>query len=451
MRSITSKLVLAFVGLSFLSVALIVLVISWTTSREFSRYLLDQNQARLVAALSKYYVEHQGWTGLNLDHLTFEGGKSINLDTRRRQSFALADIDGKIILGRGDFNTGGFLSSTTPLSGIPIQVNGKRVGSLYLRSLVIQQDVRDVAFLRRMNRLLILIGGGTVLFGFLLAVWLSRTLTRPIRELTAATKAIAKGKLGTFVPVRSRDELGDLAQSFNTMNAELERSLQVRRQMTADIAHELRTPLSLILGHTEAVHDGVLPPSVRSFEIIHEEALRLERLIEDLRVISLADAGELPLDFQPTCIDRWLNDLSASYDHLLQEKKICLQVEVAPEIPDVNMDCARMSQVLANILDNALRYSPIGGIIRLDAGLSQGQLLLRIQDCGPGVDQGDLERIFERFYRIDPSRQRADGGTGLGLAIAKSVVEKHNGSIYAQSQPGEGLTIEIRLPITQRG
>ncbi len=451
MRSITTKLVLAFIGISMLSVMLVSLVVGWSIRREFSRYLLDRNQAVLISALARYYAEHQSWAGLRIDRLLFGEGQSVDLDPRQRQSFALADVNGLVVLGMGQFGVGEKIAPAKLLDGIPIQVDGDRVGTLLLQNLAIQQDQRELAFLRRLNLFLFWVAAGTVGLAILLAVWLSRTLTRPVRELTAATRAISKGQLGVTVPVRSADELGELAQSFNQMNAELERSMQLRRQMTADIAHELRTPLSLILGHAEAVHDGVLPPSEKSFEIIREEALRLERLIDDLRVLSLADAGELSLEFQPADVGEWLRGVSERYQRLVEEKNIELAVEIAPDLPKVDMDSARMAQVMTNVLDNALRYTPKGGKIFLSASMAAEGLRLVIQDSGLGVSQEDLERIFDRFYRTDPSRQRGDGGSGLGLAIAKSLVEKHGGSIRAQSEPGEGLRIEICLPVSRRG
>lgn len=451
MRSITTKLILAFVGISMLSVMLVSLVVGWSIRREFSRYLLDRNQVLLVSALAKYYAENHSWAGLRIERLPLEAGRVINLDPRRKQSFALADANGLVVLGTGQYGVGEKLTPASLLGGIPILVDGSQVGTLKLQNLVIQQDQRELAFLRRLNRFLIWVAAGTVLLAVLLAVYLSRTLTRPILELTAATREVSRGRLGGTVPVRSDDELGELAQSFNQMNAELERSLQLRRQMTADIAHELRTPLSLILGHAEAVHDGVLPPSEKSFEIIREEALRLERLIDDLRVLSLADAGELTLEFQPTDVGEWLRDISERYRRLAEQKQIHLEVEIGSNLPEVDMDSARMTQVIANVLDNALRYTPQGGRVVLSADYQADHLRLVIQDSGPGVSQEDLARIFDRFYRADPSRQRSEGGSGLGLAIAKSLVEKHNGTIVAQSKPSEGLRIEISLPVSRHG
>ena len=185
-------------------------------------------------------------------------------------------------------------------------------------------------FIRRLSQSIYLSAIGTIILAFILGAILSRTITRPIRELTKATHEMAGGKFGQQVPVRSRDEIGELASSFNKMNDDLARSFNLRKQMTADIAHELRTPLSLIIGHAEAVHDGVLPASKENFEIIREEAERLEQLVNDLRILSLADAGELSVDFQPVEINKLLGDIQSHYMVPFNQKRITLDLEPAP-------------------------------------------------------------------------------------------------------------------------
>jgi signal transduction histidine kinase len=249
--------------------------------------------------------------------------------------------------------------------------------------------------------------------------------------------------------VRSNDELGELAQAFNRMSSELSRSVNARKQMTADIAHELRTPLSLILGHAEAVHDGVLPPTPENFEIIREEATRLEHLVNDLRILSLADAGELSIAPQIIETQRLLQEVAAIYQYQTQRKNITLDLDIASPLSNVEVDPGRMTQVLTNILDNALRHTPEGGRIVLSAKDVDDQVELAIQDSGPGLKPEDIDRIFDRFYRTDSSRQR-DGdfpsGSGLGLAIARSIVQAHGGQLSAESEPGNGLKVMIRLP-----
>jgi two-component system sensor histidine kinase BaeS len=291
--------------------------------------------------------------------------------------------------------------------------------------------------------------GGLVAVGLalVLALVLARTLTKPILELTNATQVVSGGALGHQVPVRSKDELGQLASSFNVMSADLVRSLQLRRQMTADIAHELRTPISIILGHAEAVHDGIMAASPESFEIIREEAGRLERLVEDLRTLSMADAGELQLMLRPSAPFQLLAQAQKSYAHQAAQQDVKLEVLADRSLPDVEVDPQRMNEVFTNILGNALRYTPPGGKIVLSAYRSGGTIEFKVQDSGPGVPAEDLERIFDRFHRVQTARSREEGGSGLGLAIAKSIVEKHQGTILAESRQGQGLAIVLRLPL----
>jgi signal transduction histidine kinase len=260
---------------------------------------------------------------------------------------------------------------------------------------------------------------------------------------------VSEGDLSQQVPVRSNDELGALAQAFNKMSSELSRSINARKQMTADIAHELRTPLSLIIGHAEAVHDGVLPPTTENFEIIREEATRLEHLVNDLRILSLADAGELSIQPQTIQPQRLIHDVASTYQYEVQRKNVKLELEIASPLPTIEVDSGRMTQVLTNILENALRHTPEGGRIVLSAKDAGDRVELAIQDSGPGLPAEDLERIFDRFYRTDASRQRDSafaGGSGLGLAIARSIVQAHGGQVSAESEAGQGLKIVIRLP-----
>jgi len=359
----------------------------------------------------------------------------------------MVDTNGLVVLPGEGYKIGDAISTSDLANGVPVQVNNKTVGTLLITRNAYHVSPQGSNFLNRINLQILLSGLIAMLLALLLAVIFSRNITRPIRELTAATQVVSEGKLAHEVPVRSRDEMGQLAASFNRMSADLSRSLNLRRQMTADVAHELRTPISIILGHAEAVHDGVLPASPETFEIIRDEAERLEHLVDELHTLSLADTGELKLSMRPYSPEKLIQDAQKIYRHQTKQKKISMQAKASTGLPEINIDPERMMEVFSNIIDNALRYTPEGGHITLSARQTDDSIEMSVQDSGPGVASDELDRIFERFYRTETSRARDKGGSGLGFAIAKSIVEKHSGRIWAESKPGEGLTIMIRIPI----
>ena len=447
MRSISSKLIIAFLSIGIVSVAIIFITARWNTRSEFIKFLTDQNQTDVITQLTEYHLANGTWVEVSTIFVQQGGGYSQGPGNRPPQPFTLADENGIVVFSNGKYKPGDRLSEDDLEVGTQITENGKVIGIYVPLRMPFEGRPRELEFIERTNLTLFygaLIGA---VLALILGILISRTLTRPIRELTRATHAISEGDLSQQVQVRTNDELGELAQAFNKMSAELSRSVNARKQMTADIAHELRTPLSLILGHAEAVHDGVLPPTVENFEIIREEATRLEHLVNDLRTLSLADAGELTINPQFIEPERLINEVASLYQYETQRKNISLDVDVDSPLPTIEVDPGRMTQVLTNILDNATRHTPEGGQITLSAKQVNDKVELAVQDSGPGVPPETLDRIFERFYRTDSSRQReGDGGSGLGLAIAKSIVQAHGGQLSAESEVGQGLKIIISLP-----
>src|SRR5687768_1226980 len=453
MRSISSKLILAFLIIGIASVAILFTTARSNTKSEFVRFLSDQTEKDLITQLSIYHLKNGSWDGVERIFLLNEDPKQPGFGAvsepadKRIVPFTLADENGNVIISNETYKVGDRLPGPVLRRGIPIKENGKIVGILLLMHVPFEGRPREVEFIETTNRTLLDGALMAAIIALILGVFLSRTLTRPIRELTRATQAVSEGDLSQQVPIRSNDELGELAKAFNKMSTELSRSVNARKQMTADIAHELRTPLSLILGHAEAVHDGVLAPTQENFEIIREEATRLEHLVDDLRILSRADAGELIINLQTIEPRRLLQEVASLYQYQTQKKNISLELDIASPLSTIEVDSGRMTQVLTNILDNAMRHTPEGGRIIISAKEHDDQIELAIQDSGPGLNAEDLDRIFERFYRTDASRQREDSsGSGLGLPIAKSIVQAHGGSISAESEAGKGLKIIVRLP-----
>ena len=453
MRSISTKLILAFLSIGIISIAILFTTARSSTRPAFISFLSDQAEKDLIGELAIYHLKNGSWAGVERIFLFREDPKQPVFgpipDRKKIVPFTLADEAGKVIISNERYKVGDHVPESDLTLGVPIKEDGKIIGILLPMRVPFEGQPPEVEFIESTNRTLLYGALMAAIIALLLGIFLSRTLTRPIRELTQATHAVSEGDLSQQVPIRSNDELGELAKAFNKMSTELSRSVNIRKQMTADIAHELRTPLSLILGHAEAVHDGVLPPSRENFEIIREEAARLEHLVKDLRILSLADAGELSINPQTVEPQRLLQEVAAIYQYQTQRKSIMLDLDIASPLSDIEVDPGRMTQVLTNILDNALRHTPEGGKIVLSAKDTNDQVELAIEDSGPGLKAEDIDRIFDRFYRTDSSRQRDGdfpGGSGLGLAIARSIVQAHGGQLLAESEAGKGLKVIVRLP-----
>ena len=295
----------------------------------------------------------------------------------------------------------------------------------------------------------------TILLALLLGWLLARTLTAPVRELTTATQAMAAGDLAQRVTVRTRDEIGDLALSFNQMSADLARASQLRKQMTADLAHDLRTPLSILRGYLEGLKESKVQGTTALYGLMHEEVLHLQRLVEDLRVLSLADAGELSLNRRVVDPSALLERTGLLYFVAAEGQGVQLSVEAEEALPSIWVDTDRITQVLNNLVSNALRHTRQGKIVlgarTEQASVAGAYVALTIRDTGSGIAAEDLPFVFDRFYRGDKSRQRADDGasSGLGLAIAKAIVEVHGGTIQVESTLGQGTTFTLRLPVAK--
>lgn len=285
----------------------------------------------------------------------------------------------------------------------------------------------------------------------------SHRLIDPLRETMKAASSLAEGDLSARVPVQGSPEFRHLARSFNKMAQSLETSDRQRRELLADVAHELRTPLTVIQGNLEGLRDGVYPAGPEQIDLLLDETQKLSRLVEDLRLLTLADAGQLPLDLQKLDVQQLLADLRDAFAPQAAEAGVTLQVEALPQtLHPLHADPQRLGQVLGNLMTNALRHTPPGGRVSLGAAPlgAEGKpeaIEIWVADTGEGVPPEDLPRIFDRFWRGDRARARSAGaGSGLGLAIARSLVKLHGGRIWAESEgvPGKGTTVFVVLPLS---
>lgn len=276
----------------------------------------------------------------------------------------------------------------------------------------------------------------------------ARRIVQPIQAMTRASRRIAAGDYRDRVETPGQDELADLAGSFNQMAAALEQTEQRRLELIGNVAHELRTPLSGIRSLMEGLVDGVLPAEPETFLDVQREVSRLQRLVQDLEELSRAEAGQLTLEMQPVSLPDLLATAVTRLQSQFDDKGISLTLEIAPDLPDIQADPTRLTQVLLNLLGNALQYTPAGGRVTVHARRQGRELLVSVQDSGVGLADEHLPHIFERFYRVDKSRSRAGGGSGIGLTIAKRLVEMHGGRIWASSDGvGQGSAFTFSLPI----
>jgi signal transduction histidine kinase len=273
-----------------------------------------------------------------------------------------------------------------------------------------------------------------------------------VQVLTKAAARLAQGDLSQRVEVHGKDELADLGQAFNQMADSLGQAQASRKAMTADIAHELRNPLAVQRAHLEALQDGLYPSTPENLQPILDQNLLLSRLVDDLRTLALADAGQLRLERIPTDVIDLVERNVERFNPQAAMRAIDLSVESAENLksnpPVLNLDPARLEQILGNLLSNALRHTPDGGKIIVRTARSNGVVQIRIADNGPGIPEDDLPHIFERFYRADRSRSRSEGGSGLGLTIARQLAEAHGGALTAANAPEGGAVFTLSLPDT---
>ena len=446
---LTFKLTLAFLLVSLIAIGLAAAFIWGTTSFEFNRYLQDQRQNDFATAAKVHYEQNQTWLGVE-QTLQQQGLLPPPQQPGGQQPqpppFALLDANRMVIIPSGPYLRGQKVPVGTLGQEVPIKVSGSVVGTVITAGRPLIKNTIEQQYINRINQALLIAALGGMLIALILGILLARTLTRPVNELTSATRALAKGVLKQHVLVKSNDEIGELAQAFNQMSADLDRLNQSRRQMTADIAHDLRSPLTVIGGYVESMRDGVLKPTPERLNTIHAEVQHLQRLVEDLRTLSQADAGELTLNRELVAPLALLERMAKSYDHLAAQKKVSLEVQGEPGLPEIRLDPDRMAQVFGNLITNSLRYTPEGGRIILSAGQEGNTLAFGVKDNGQGIPAEALPHIFDRFYRADPARPQGSE-SGLGLAIARSIVEAHGGTISAESGIGQGTTVKILFPV----
>jgi len=450
------------------SVGLMAYLSNLSTAREFQQYISRGSTAYtqvLADEAGTAYAGGQRWSDVR--------GAMLSLLRSSDERIVIADASGSIVVDTGGDWLGRSASQVGLGNGAPVIADGRQVGQLYLLSttagpagmgrgmmgrgqmsgqaMTTMMTTPEQDFLSQVNTSLWQAGLIAAAIALVAGLLLTRQITRPVRLLITGARHIARGDLAHRVPVTTRDELGELADSFNTMASSLEKVEQSRRQLTADIAHELRTPLTVIEGTVDGILDGVFQPDPERLNAIKEQAKLLARLTGDLRDLSLAESGQLNLDLSPTDVVALVRRVVARQEVTAAAKQVALQVSAPGTVPEATVDPARLEQVISNLLTNAIRHTPGGGSITITVSGAREEIEIAVTDTGEGIRPEDLPFVFERFYRAGSSRSRREGGSGLGLAIVKQMVAAHGGRVSAESRPGSGSTFRVTLPLIPPG
>ena len=405
---------------------------------------IEASQIRkMESLLSTYHLSQRGWQGVQpyvVQLSEFYERRIVITDADNR---VVADSDNAII---GDSYSSG---SGSPGRGMSPPWARENIGTIYVEPADdsdINQAAMQIAF-RATGRFFLWGGLVAIAVALILTFVLSRRILSPMKDLSQAAGKLGRGDFSQRVDVDDRGEVGELAESFNVMAGNLERNELLRRNMVADVAHELRTPLSNLSGYLEAIRDGVVKPDHETMRSLCEESSTLSRLVDDLQELSLAEAGELKLTLQAESITKLIKEILEAVRAKADAKNIQLSSDIPKRLPKVNIDIHRIRQGLNNLLQNAISHTGEKGNINITAGKQADEIVVSVSDTGEGISAEDLPNIFERFYRVDKSRTRSTGGSGLGLTIARRLVEAHGGKITVKSEQGKGSTFTFTLPI----
>jgi len=427
------------------TVGTIYLFVSERTGAEIERYEKITAQYRSDQVRSSLYVHYWG------QNRSWESVQPVVTQTARLSGthIILVATNGTVI---GDSKGELLGMNYTDSSESPLELtwNQKFIGRAYIIPDLAAEPYVTFRKLSASTSRFLLVGGlVAIAIALLLIFVLSRRITSPIGVLAKAARRLGRGDLSQRVQLRGEGEVATLAQAFNSMATDLEHAEQLRRNLIADVAHELRTPLSNIQGYLEAIRDGVMKPDAATIRSLNEEAALLSQLVNELQELSLAEAGELKLVYQAEDITKLLKQAVTPWQPQLAAKEILLFLDLPDNLPLVSTDWQRVQQVLHNLLENAVAYTGRGGTITVTAAKQGDWVEVSVSDTGEGIPAEDLPNIFERFYRVDKSRAKVTGGSGLGLTIAKRLVEAHGGTITVQSELGKGSRFSFTLPIAE--
>jgi len=444
-RSIRNRLFLLLLRAFAIAVAFLFLFTLITTGIVLAYPSQSNPLFRLptIARLETYYIARDSWQGVSTIF-----NNSLNIEASQWHSSILLDAQNHIVVQHGIPVDPSISPPYLPLPGdsiIPIMANGRLVGKLVVG---VNTTPTERRFTFQFLEPVLLASLFLAVFAILIGMLLTRRVVSPLAEVIVAAEEIAGGNLQTRVRVKAPDDLADLSESFNKMADSMERNDRERREMLADIAHELRTPLTILRGRLEGIIDGVYPADEKHIGPALEETYVLERLVEDLRLLTLAESRQLVFEKKPLDLNELAQHVINVFQAQADETHVQLAVQGDTTAGKVELDPGRTEQVIGNLVNNALRFVPSGGRIWIEIHAGDARVSLIVNDSGPGIPEADLPYIFNRFWRGDKSRSRTSGGAGLGLAIARQLVEAQGGTISARNLPGGGLQVICDFPLS---
>jgi two-component system sensor histidine kinase BaeS len=396
--------------------------------------MLDEWARTFVA----YYAHNGSWNGIEYF------GRVVGLE---QSGVVLSDLNGRILYHFDRDYVGRHVPQEIFSRGYLLRVDHQVIGILYPAALfgdtfTIMQEEFAKAMMGGIAKGVLIIS----LFAIVIGIGLSVSIATPLKELTQATKRMAKGRFSEPLPIYGNDEISDLSRSFNSMANELEKSTELRQQMVADISHELRTPLTVLSGKLEFTLEQNRPLEPEEVAVLYDEVIRLRGLVGELQDLSRLEAGHAMLDKTLIAFPAYFSDFQVLLEAEAESRNIDLRVDIASDVEYCYADPKRLKQIILNLINNAFRYTAEGGIVTVRVWQDKNEFYFSVQDTGIGIAPDELDRIFERFYRTDQSRDRESGGSGLGLAITKALVDAHDGWIKVASRLHEGTTFTVMLP-----
>jgi signal transduction histidine kinase len=470
-HNLNFRLLAAFTLVIIVIISSVFYLVYRTTRNEITQYnemVEDAQDGKVKNELYLYYANYGTWQGIQPYVVQWGNLYGRRIVLTNKQSIIVADSDSAAV---GSQFTDDLLEKTPDNIAIPNPVhpmnifpNGDdnqqdqfpqtilkadAVGYLYMVRSGLQSaglTALQITY-QSIGRFFIRAGLMAIGIAIILTFFLSRRILSPVKALTKAARQFGKGDFSHRVSYEGKGEIAELAHSFNSMAENLEKNEQLRRNMVADVAHELRTPISNLRGYLEAISDGLVQPDEKTIRSLNEEAASLARLVADLQELTLADSGNLKITLQPEDITRLVVESVTAIQGKAANKDIRVSSQLPEILPLVDIDAQRIKQVLNNLIDNAVAHTGAGGSVTITSRQQEDRIFISVADTGEGIPPEHLPFIFERFYRVDKSRTRATGGTGLGLTIAKRLVEAHGGTITVTSEPGKGSVFTFSLPV----